>query len=359
MPDILLHGATGYTGRLTAAALQRRNADFAIAGRDAAKLKALAAETGSPEMRLVPSGDVDALTEALRDVRAMITCVGPFAELGWTAVEAALRAGVHYVDSTGEGEFIRRLITDHDERARDVGITLAPALGFDEVPGDVAVSLAAEGFEDPTIDVTYALPRHGSAGTIRSSLMNILPTKASWLEAGNRREVGAGEETRWAPMPPPLGPKPGRSFPLALGVLAPRHIDARTFRTYVAAGPVEGAAMRYGVPMLRRALTSPMRNLIEKGLDSLPEGPEGEDRNGKWTILAEATSASGEWRNVTVMGADVYGLTAETLSSAALGMAEPGYEGRGVVSPVEALGLERALDELKKWGVAIQAYAPV
>jgi short subunit dehydrogenase-like uncharacterized protein len=359
MPDILLHGATGYTGRLTAAALQRRNADFAIAGRDAAKLKTLAAETGSPEIRVVPSGDVKALTEALRDIRAMITCVGPFMELGATAVEAALRAEVHYIDSTGEGEFIKRLIAGHDLSAREAGITLAPALGFDEVPGDVAVTLATEGFDEPTIDVTYALPREGSAGTIRSSLMNILPSNATWLEDGNRREVGAGEETRWAPMPPPLGPKPGRSFPLALGVLAPRHIDARTFRTYVTAGPVEGAAMHYGVPMLRRALASPMRSLIERGLDRLPEGPEGEDRNGKWTILAEATSASGEWRNVTLTGADVYGLTAETLSSAALRMAEPGYEGRGVVSPVEALGLERALDELKRWGVVVQAYAPV
>jgi short subunit dehydrogenase-like uncharacterized protein len=359
MPDILLHGATGYTGRLTAAALQRRNVDFALAGRNASKLKALAAKTGSPEVRAVPPGDVDALTEALQDVRALITCVGPFAEFGDTAAEAAIRAGVHYIDSTGEGPFIRRLIDAYGQRADEAGIAMAPALGFDEVPGDVASTLAAQGLDRPALDVTYALPRTGSAGTVRTTVLEIVTSKGPWLEEGGIREVGAGEESRWSPMPPPLGPKPARSFPLALGILAPLHIDARTFRTYVTTGPVEGLALHYGTPILRRALDSPIRQLIEKGLERLPEGPEGEEREGKWTILAEARSASGAWRNVTVAGADVYGLTAETLSAAAIRMVEPGFERTGVLSPVEALGLENALNELETWGVKIETYAPV
>ena len=99
---------------LTAAALQRRNIDFAISGRNADKLKSLSAQTGSPEIRVVPPGDVQALTDALQDVKTLITCVGPFIEYGDTAIEAAIRAGVHYVDSTGEGT----VHTEADRRLR-------------------------------------------------------------------------------------------------------------------------------------------------------------------------------------------------------------------------------------------------
>ena len=62
MPDILLFGATGYTGQLTAHALARRGADFAIAGRSRDKLEALASVTGNPDVRIAGVGDVDALS---------------------------------------------------------------------------------------------------------------------------------------------------------------------------------------------------------------------------------------------------------------------------------------------------------
>src|SRR5438874_2542384 len=125
MPDILLFGATGYTGKLTAHALTRRGASFVIAGRDRSKLDALAAETGATDVRLARVGDVDGLTGALRDVRVMITCVGPFTRYGETAVEAALRARVHYLDSTGEGTFVQELIERRDAPAKAAGITIS------------------------------------------------------------------------------------------------------------------------------------------------------------------------------------------------------------------------------------------
>src|SRR5688500_16072339 len=121
MPEVLLFGATGYTGRLTAQALARRGADFAVAGRDRAKLERLAASTGNPDVRVAQVGDVDALADALADVKVLITCVGPFSELGSTAVEAALKAKVHYIDSTGEGPFIGELIESKAEQAREAG----------------------------------------------------------------------------------------------------------------------------------------------------------------------------------------------------------------------------------------------
>src|SRR5918994_6825953 len=127
MPDVLLFGATGYTGKLTADVLAADGVDFAIAGRNRDKLEDLALRTGKPEIRVVSAADVDALSRALEDVRVLITCVGPFRDLGDTAAEAAVRAGVHYIDSTGEAAFIGKLIDRYGPRATTAGIAMAPA----------------------------------------------------------------------------------------------------------------------------------------------------------------------------------------------------------------------------------------
>lgn len=356
MPDVLLFGATGYTGRLTAQALARRGASFAVAGRNPARLEALAAETGVTDVHVAAAGDTDALVRSLRDVRVLITCVGPFMKMGDTAVEAALRAGVHYVDSTGEGPFIRRLIDECHRRAVDAGIAMAPAMGFDEVPGDVASTMAAEGFDAPDLALTYAFPKGPSAGTLRS-VLDIVTSTGQWIEDGRPRSIRAAREERWAPMPPPLGPRRGVSFPLAIGHLAPLHLDLRRFRTYVTVGSWERVGLKALVPSLRVALSLPGgRAAIERVIARAPEGPTDEARaRSKFTVLAEAAAAEG-WRNVAVAGADPYGLTAELLSAAALRMAEDDYDASGVLAPVQAVGLELLRGELEKNGCDIATY---
>lgn len=354
MPDILLFGATGYTGKLTARALARRGASFAIAGRDRSKLEELAGETGDPEFHVAAVGDTDALVAALEGTRVLITCVGPFAELGETAVDAALRAGVHYVDSTGEGTFIRDLIDTRGRAAEEAGIAMAPALGFDEVPADVAVTIAVDGMEDPELVLTYALPSQGSAGTVKSGI-GILLSSAPWRVNGQVVEVSAGEQQRWAPMPPPLGPQSSLSFPFAEAHLAPLHLNLRSFRTFATVGHGPRYALK-ALPALRLAHGfAPLRSGLNKLIEKTIQGPEGRGREARWTILAEAKSGTSR-RNVVITGKDPYGLTAETLSTAALRMAEPDFNEKGVLSPVQAVGLNELRKELEQHDVSIEVY---
>jgi len=356
MPDILLFGATGYTGRLTAHALARRGASFAIAGRNRTRLQELAQATGGPDVRVAAVGDVDALVDALSDVKVMITCVGPFVELGQTAVEAALRAGVHYIDSTGEGTFIEELIAARSQAATEAGIAMAPALGFDEVPADAAATLATEGMSKANLTLTYAFPSSGSRGTVRSAL-GILGAEGVWLQDGRPRRIRAGQGSRWAPMPAPLGPKPAVGFPLAEGHLAPLHLDLDSLELYVTTDPVQRALMRGGLPLLSRAAGTGIGKAIQKTvLDRLPEGPNDRQRSqGRWTVLAEAASEEG-WRNVALSGTDVYGLTAEFLSAGALRMCEGDFGLTGVVSPVQVMGIDRWREEFIDHDVVIDIY---
>ncbi len=355
MPEVLLFGATGYTGRLTARALARRGADFVIAGRSRPKLEELAGATGDPEIRVAAVGDVDALTDALADVPVMITCVGPFAELGYTAVEAALRAKVNYIDSTGEGNFIGTLIENEMGAARDAGIAMAPAMGFDEVPADVAAKLATEGLNAVSLTLTYAVPSNASTGTLRT-MMGIAGSKSRWLKDGRVVDVRIGEKHRWAPMPPPLGPKSSVSGPFAESRLAPLHIDLSTIETYMTVDPIQRVGLQLSGPFLPALGTSAARAIVEKMLERLPDGPSPEQRRkGKWTILAEARSGS-KWRNVAISGTDVYGLTAEFLAAGALKMAKEGPLETGVVAPVQAVGIETFEKVFADHGVVVETY---
>ena len=350
MSDIVLFGATGYTGRLTAAALARRNTSFAIAGRDEAKLRDLATSTGSPDVHVVSVGDIEGLVRALEGAKVIVTCVGPFAELGTTAAEAALRAGVHYIDSTGEGVFIDRLIDDFHHRAQRAGVAMAPALGFDEVPGDLALVLATDGIDDPDVVLTYALPTQASTGTLKSAL-SIVGTTGPWIIDRAGVQVGAGRHSRWVPMPEPLGPRLSTSFPLAEGRLAPLHIELRGLQTYVTVGRVQELALRTTMPFLRPALEwPPSRDALRHGLDMFlrADGPGAETRRrGRWTILAEASGVDGKWRNVILQGSDVYGLTASVLAAGAIEMTRDGFDRTGVIAPTQALGRDLAEKELR------------
>jgi short subunit dehydrogenase-like uncharacterized protein len=354
MPDILLFGATGYTGRLTAEALARKGASFAIAGRNKSKLYDLADETNGPEVRVASVGDVDSLVAALDGVKVMITCVGPFMELGDTAVEAALRSKVHYIDSTGEGTFVAKLL-ERDGDAKEAGIVMAPCMGFDEVPADVAATLATEGMERADLKLTYSIPQSASRGTLKSAL-KIISAEGQWIRDGRPVMIRAGHERRWAPMPPPLGPKPAVAFPLAEGRLAPLHLDLGSLSIYATIGTAQRLGIQYAVPVLGKVLnTSWGQKLLEKAIQPLPEGPNETQRRRKWTVLAEASSGS-EWRNVAVMGPDVYGLTAELLSAAALRMTADDFEESGVKAPVSAVGLDTLQKELIANDVSIDTY---
>ena len=356
MPDVLLFGATGYTGKLTAEALAEEGVDFAIAGRNRSKLEELAGRVGGPEIRVVSAGDVDGLTSASSDARVLITCVGPFIELGDTAAEAAIRAGVHYIDSTGESVFIRRLIERYDDQARAAGIAMAPALGFDEVVADTAATLATNGIERPDLVLTYAIPSSGSAGTVKSSL-DIMAQPARFIADGVPYRVEPGGSARWSPLPAPLGPRLGVSIALGETQLAPLHIDLNGLATYVSVGRGLRTALRLGVPVLRAVgrndlLRAKVRGLIDRG----GEGPTDEQRaRSYFTILAEARSGRA-WRNVWLQGTDVYGLTAATLVAGAKRSLEAGFGEKGVIAPVQALGMENAQKVLIDRGVTIESF---
>ena len=145
--DIVLQGATGFTGRLAAKELMARapaGLRVAVAGRNEAKVAALAAQLGVPG--IVADGlDPKAMAALAARTRVALTCAGPFALYGDELVAACASAGTHYADLTGELPWLGRIIERHHKACTESGTALVPCSGFDSVPTDIAVhSMAAE-----------------------------------------------------------------------------------------------------------------------------------------------------------------------------------------------------------------------
>src|SRR4051794_9187245 len=130
---IVLLGATGYTGALTARALVARGARPVLAGRNPDKLAALADELGGLDTARADVSDPAAVRALLEPGDVLVTTVGPFLQLGEPALAAAVEAGAVYLDSTGEPPFVRRVFQEFGPRADRA--PLGPAFGLGYVPG--------------------------------------------------------------------------------------------------------------------------------------------------------------------------------------------------------------------------------
>jgi short subunit dehydrogenase-like uncharacterized protein len=180
--DVVLYGATGFVGTLTAAYLLRSapaDARIGLAGRSRQKLEALRQRLGGPALSwpliVADSADRAALDEMVRRTTAVATTVGPYLRYGLPLAAACADSGTHYADLTGEPLFMRRTIDELDETARRTGARIVHTAGFDSIPSDLGVlalheQVAQDGagdLEDTTLVVT-ALRGGISGGTIDS-----------------------------------------------------------------------------------------------------------------------------------------------------------------------------------------------
>ena len=340
--SIVLYGATGYTGSLVAHELDRRGASFVIAGRSRAKLEELSSALGRRvEIRVADASDRLGLRDALAGARVGLSCAGPFTELGPPVQDAALDAGAHFLDVTGEQGYMRATFA-RDAEARSRGVALVNAVGFDVVPTDLALHLAAEGLgrialAELALSVTSA---DSSRGTIRSALARIGDGGVCHHD-GVWCDEPLGRHRREVAFPAPVGVREAYSLPWGDVATAPRTTGAREVRVYMRlprsfARALPVASRLRG--LLGRLATS---GIVDRWSQRLPEGPAPHAREAtKFAIWARAVSEDGRAREVTALGSDPYGLTAVTAAHAAIELASGKEAGRhvvGALTPTQAL----------------------
>jgi hypothetical protein len=184
---VVVYGASGYTGRLICEYLREYNVPFVAAGRDGGKLKAsmeanvAGIETADYEVVEV-SHDLESLTELFAGASVVCNTVGPFSRFGPTVVEACLAAGTHYLDTTGEQDWVITCDEEYGEKFAAAGLLLSPGIAQMYTTGEIAAELC---LEKPGLDTLDIAVFWGGSPTIASTqtiLFNAALAGAHYLE---------------------------------------------------------------------------------------------------------------------------------------------------------------------------------
>ncbi|MFI7008556.1 saccharopine dehydrogenase family protein [Streptomyces sp. NPDC050145] len=383
--DVVLFGATGFVGVLTAeylAAHAPEGLRWAIAGRDTAKLDRLRERlTGiDPACAVLPleradSADPASLRELASRTRVVASTVGPYLEYGEGLVAACAEAGTDYVDLTGEPEFVDLMYVRHDARARETGARLVHSCGFDSVPHDLGAYFTVQQLPEGVplrVDGFVRSNAQFSGGTFASALNQFARARQMLAAHQDRRRhqprlVG---RTAYAPTGTPrFAPEVG-AWAVPLPTIDPQVVQrsARALERYgpdfryrhyaavkslpVAVGGVAAVSAVFAaaqVPPARRWLGGRLRP---------GDGPDEARRAKSWFSVRFVGEGGGQRVFTEVSGGDPgYGETAKMLAESAMCLAMDELPATaGQVTTVQAMG-DALIGRLRAAGLTFRVAA--
>ena len=335
--DFLLYGANGYTGRLISRYAREYNLRPLLAGRNAAALQSLSAETGF-EYRVLDLNDTDGLQHTIKTFPVVVHAAGPFDVTAKPMVEACIATNSHYLDINGDTN-VFEMIKQFDKSAISNNTMLLPGAGFDVVPTDCTAALLKQSLPDATtLQLAFVTTGGGlSHGTAKTMINNL----------------GSGGARR----------KDGKIIRVPLGehALNIRINDNDYFVMSIPWGDVSTAYFTTGIPNIETFTGVPknayrllkmqgafnwllkkefVRNRFRAALAKRPAGPDDAARkSARAFIWGRVTNDKGESRMVTSAGPEGYTLTAHStlimVQKVLSGNFKPGYQ-----TPASAYGHE-------------------
>lgn len=410
--SVVVFGASGIAGRNVAAYLAGRaeevGATWAVAGRDPAKLERVLGEVGveAPEAIRADVGDPESLAGMARRAKVVLDLVGPYTLYGTPVIEACVANGAHYVDLTGEMPFVRRTIDAFHERAASAGVKVVQVSGFEALPPDLAVLLAAEtararwdeALAEVDVDVSFSPPPGRltladsvSGGTLQSGAEQmddpdaalvadpaaLIPDESLAAEVRGRSPIATAPRFNArgeviGPMTPSAFINPAVIHRTAMLAAAARGTRPQPFRyregvamveqipttplRYAAAAAMSGFQAGFGAlararPSVRRRAAAAMRRFLPPS----GFGPTGEAME-RWSWGLEVNARTGGGHRLSVEldadGHPGYLSTSRMVGEAGLLLAEEGATppDGGCLTPAAALGTGN-LDRFERAGL--------
>lgn len=327
---IAVYGAYGHTGRFVLAELRRRGFEPVACGRDPDKLAALAA-TIDVKVRAASTDDPAALDAAFADVVAVLHCAGPFLDTAKPVLDAALRAGIHYLDVAAE----QRAVIDtfaRDDEARSAGVTVIPAMAFYGGLADLLTTAALEGADDAdAVDIAVALDGwRPTRGTRITGERNHYPR--TYIEHGQTRTLPDPAPVCEIDFPPPFGRQECELLTLSEAVLVPRHIRCQNLHSWINLKPL-------------RDLDDPTT--------SAPIAVDDSGRSAQRFVIDVHVRRGGRSVRASASGRDIYAVTAPLLVEALQRILDDRARTRGVLTAGQAFDACDYLSSLSAAGVAV------
>jgi len=374
--EIILYGASGFTGQLVAEYLATAQSDlkWAIAGRNRQKLEQVRDKLKMPELPIViaDSHDTEQLTQMVRQTQTVISTVGPYAQYGTPLLETCAREGTHYCDLTGEAQWMAGVFEHINPIAQESGARLVHCCGFDSIPSDLSVYFLQQQFKARYGG--YASHISGRMGRASGGVSG--GTVASLMFVAEQASKDAS--IRDTVMDPyalyPANVTPGNDVPDQASIAWDENFESWTGpfvmaaintkvvrRSHALAGLPYGEGFRYDESQLcgnrTKALLSagglgvvmagtffsPTRAILKKMLPDPGEGPDEATRNnGFFEFWAHGTDGTHHLK-VKVSGQrdPGYGATSRMLAQAGLCLTRDALNvGGGIWTPASAMGDE-------------------
>jgi short subunit dehydrogenase-like uncharacterized protein len=376
--DIVVFGATGFTGALTAEYLAGTGAGtrWAIAGRNRAKLESVrerlaGIDPAAAELPLIEAdvGDPASLRRLAESTKVVISTVGPYIHYGEPLVAACAAAGTDYVDLTGEPEFVDRMWLGYHEQAERTGARLVHSCGFDSIPYDLGVLYTVKHLPESVPLAVEGFVRAGgtfSGGTYHSAVHIMGRLRQGAAVARRRRAAEPRPEGRrvrgaigkphssefaggWVVPFPTIDPQTVLRSARALKRYGPDF----TYGHYLTVGnlPTVGGLMAGAGAVIALAQLPPTRKLLLK-LKDPGDGPSEEQRAKAWFRVRFAGEGGGQRVLTEVSGGDPgYGETSKMLAESALCLAHDELPKLGgQLTPAVAMG-QPLIDRLVRAGI--------
>ncbi len=380
--DLVLFGATGFTGGLTAEYLARNIPDgcrWALVGRSLPKLEQVRARLVAidPALDALPllvadAGDPESLRAVAEQARVVITTVGPYVEYGEPLVAACAEAGTDYVDLTGEPEFVDRMYVAHHARAVETGARIVHACGFDSVPHDLGALFTVQQLPAGQPIRMRGFVRSNatfSGGTFASALTAMSRARQMRQALQARRQLEGRPTDRRVRT---VARRPHFDKDAGYWLVPLPTIDPFVIRRSAAALEEYGPDFEYGhyaavkrLPVMvggiatvgavaAAAQLGPLRRQLLKRVPQ-GEGPSDERRARSWFTMSFIAEAGGHTVRTRVSGGDPgYDETAKMLAESALCLAfDDNPPTAGQVTTAVAMG-DRLITRLVKAGMKFE-----
>lgn len=330
----MIYGANGYTGGIIAQTAAAQGKAPILAGRSAAKIKALADRLGL-EWRVFSLDEKEKTKQSLHDIDVLLHCAGPFSATSAPMVEACIATKTHYLDITGEIAVLEAIKARSDD-AKKAACSLIPAVGFDVVPTDCLANILHKALPDAThLEMAFCGEGATSPGTVKT-MIEMLGDGGCVRRQGEITKVPAAykqknitfsDETRWC-MTIPWG-----DISTAYTSTGIPNIEVYTWVPKLAA-----RLSRLCSPIMGVMNYKPLQDFLKRKVEGKIQGPDEQTRKaGCMRVWAKVSNDKGESREALLDVAEGYHFTVIS-SLAAVERLLSGEVATGALTPAQAFG---------------------
>ncbi len=325
--DLIIYGAYGYTGELIARHAVAQGLKPLLAGRDPKKLQAIAGELGLA-FKAFELHDTAALDDCLKGAKVVLHCAGPFMYTYKPMMYACLKAGVHYLDITGEMKVFEAMNRKTDE-AKEAGVMLMPGCGFDVVPSDCLANMLKDAMPDAQyLEMAFASGGQSSRGT-QKTVIEGLHEGSAIRENGYIKPIQAGSDAKQIN----FGDSKGTwAVAIPWGDVSTAYFSTQipNIKVYMALPEKVIKSMKLMGYVSFITKLGFVKNMLINKVNSGPAGPtEAQRESGKVKLWGEVRNAKGETKQLWLTVAEGYKLTSLTAVAIAQkvlnGEFKPGY----------------------------------